>query len=249
MTREERGEIAVRHKIDMDKRYAGLIKASVDETKIFEDKDFVEKDDNNETTVIKVIDSTTEKAIHTYGIDYQSGLTVLNFASFTNPGGGFYSGSITQEEALCHDSYLYNVLIQFQRSFYDVNKNDKCYPYYKNRALYSPNILFGEKYYANVITCAAPNISHEKFKMDWDYVTYKTILDSRIDFVLKIAANTYTKTLVLGAFGCGVFGNDPQLVAELFKKNLQKYYFEQVIFAIPNKGNDNYEVFKKVFEN
>ena len=249
MTREERGEIAVRHKIEMDKKYPGLIKASVDETKIFEDKDFVNKDYKSGAIDIKVIDSTTEEVIHKYGVDYQSGLTVLNFASYTNPGGGFYSGSIAQEEALCHDSYLYNVLIMFQRSFYDVNKNDKCYPYYKNRALYSPNILFGEKYYANVITCAAPNISHEKFNKDFDFAKYESIIDSRIDFVLKIAANTYTKTLILGAFGCGVFGNDPKLVAESFKKNLKKYNFEKVIFAIPNKGNDNYEVFNEVFNN
>ena len=54
------------------------------------------------------------------------------------------------------------------------------------------------------------------------------------------------ETLILGAWGCGVFGQDPKVVAELMQNTLEYYpHFKKVIFAIP-KGY-NYDMFKEVF--
>ena len=200
--------------------------------------------DNN----IEVIDSTTENAIFKYknlGIP-----CVLNFASFTRPGGGFIKGSIAQEEALCHVSNLYNVLLTF-KDHYDKNYNKSSFKtgLYDNWAIYSPEIFFKVddfETYANVITCAAPNYTVYKEKSDND-ILYDETLRSRIKYVLDIALDNEQKILILGAFGCGVFGNDPYKVANYFKELLKEYKFEKVIFAIPNSGNGNYTAFKKVF--
>ena len=76
-----------------------------------------------------------------------------------------------------------------------------------------------------------------------------TTLESRIKFVIDIAEEQQVETLILGAFGCGVFGQDPKEVAQLFKKYLAKTsYIHNVIFAIPNKGNPNYSIFKCIFQ-
>jgi uncharacterized protein (TIGR02452 family) len=42
----------------------------------------------------------------------------------------------------------------------------------------------------------------------------------RIEYVLALAAAQECQNLVLGAWGCGVFGNDPAQVAEAFMVQL-----------------------------
>lgn len=59
--------------------------------------------------------------------------------------------------------------------------------------------------------------------------------------------NKWHSSYIFSAFGCGVFGNNPNKVAIMFKSLLRNYKFRKVIFAIPNNGNGNYEAFKKVF--
>ena len=67
---------------------------------------------------------------------------VLNFASYKEPGGKFIDGSRAQEECLCAESYLYNVLKRFQH-YYDWNKHRHLdLAMYRNRALYTPNVVF-----------------------------------------------------------------------------------------------------------
>ena len=74
-------------------------------------------------------------------------------------------------------------------------------------------------------------------------------LDSRIHFVLDIAAENQVDTLILGAFGCGVFGQDAEDVCRIFVKYLTSSHrcFKKVIFAIPNDvHSENYDKFFKV---
>lgn len=195
---------------------------------------------------IIVKNSTTQDAII-------NDCTILNFASFKNPGGGFINGSMAQEEALCHSSFLYNVLSdnKFAKQ-YDYNKKHLNKGLYTNFGIYTPDVPFInsdiEYYFANVITVAAPNLTIYS-GTNGNTIEYTEALESRIKFILDIAEKHTTKTLVLGAFGCGVFKNSPVLVAKTFRKYLEsgKYNFDKVIFAIPEGKDNNYKVFKNIF--
>ncbi|WP_278735603.1 TIGR02452 family protein [Anaerotignum lactatifermentans] len=109
----------------------------------------------------------------------------------------------------------------------------------------------GEIVLCDVIACAAPNKT-VALKYCGNVVTEKTNLmelQKRILFVLNIAAKNNVDTLILGAYGCGVFGQSPIEVAKVFKKLLSVYRPCQIIFAIPqNDSNKNFEVFQDVFK-
>lgn len=186
-----------------------------------------------------------------YAKNIPSNIAVLNFASYKHPGGMFMEGSIAQEEALCHESFLYNVLSECP-SYYDYNKRYLNRALYKNRALYSPDIIFerdNTSVYCNVITCAAPNkAAAQKYQNVSDEENAK-VLRSRINFILKIAADNKTDTLILGAFGSGVFGQSAKEVASIFKDLLENKFsnaFDKIVFAVPS-GNGNLEAFQEIF--
>jgi hypothetical protein len=148
-------------------------------------------------------------------------------------------------------SNLYNILLTFKDE-YDKNYNKPGFNsgLYDNWAIYSPDVYFnidGVTRFANVITCAAPNYSVYKTKSN-NINLFNYILHSRIKYVLDIARDNNQENLILGAFGCGVFGNNPHTVARYFKETLENHKFKNVIFAIPNSSNDNYKAFKEVFQ-
>lgn len=204
----------------------------------------------NEAMEIEVHDADSVSAIFRF---QKAKTAVLNFASFKEPGGRFIDGSIAQEECLCHASNLYNVLVQFTDSYYKWNNENKNHALYKDRALYTPDIVFlsedGEQTVCDVITCAAPNKSAAQKYCRISDEENADVLKSRIQFLLSVAQEHDVKTLILGAYGCGVFGQDPKEVATIFKAALQAPWgFERVIFAIPNGKNQNLTAFKEVFE-
>ena len=185
-------------------------------------------------------------------------IAVLNFVSYKHPGGGYIVGSKAQEEDLCRESFLYNVLKRFENTFYEENKLDLNDSLYKNRGIYTPNILFERNVldgkacrWADVITVACPNKKaylekhNEKDELDGN----KQALISRCHFILTIAHENNVKNLVLGAYGCGVFGQDPTEVTTIWKYLFDEYDFgiEKVIFAIPDKESVNYKAFRDVF--
>ena len=175
---------------------------------------------------------------------------VLNFASYKNPGGGFLGGSLAQEESLCHASFLYNVLSHDVLSgFYECNKEVMNDYLYTNRAAYSPNVMFAsddEKVkLIDVITCAAPNWTAASKYASKTREENTEALKERIDFVISIAEDRKVNTLIAGAFGCGVFGQDATEVAQIFKGRLAHTTIKKVIFPIPDEKNLN--KFKEVF--
>lgn len=172
----------------------------------------------------------------------------MNFASFYNPGGGYIWGTMAQEEALCSESTLYNVLSAEKfKDYYAVNwDNFNDYLFY-DKGIYSSNILFernNEIKNVSVITVAAPNRrKQEKATKEENYEALK----SRVEFIINIAKKNKIETLILGAFGCGVFSQDPKEVAELFKTELENKYFNKVVYAImPDKENLNFKIFNEV---
>lgn len=185
-------------------------------------------------TVSALFEDITEKDGH---------VGILNFASYKNPGGGYLNGSYAQEEALCHVSTLYSVLCS-QSRFYNVNIHHLNNSLYTNRALYSPDIaFFQEDYdkYADVITCAAPN-RKAALKKGISEEENEEALKSRIEFIYNIANENQIDTLILGAYGCGVFGQNPKKVAALFLE-YAKGKVKTIIFAVPQ--GKNYESFEE----
>lgn len=72
---------------------------------------------------------------------------------------------------------------------------------------------------------------------------------SRARAILKCAVKHNIRNIVLGAFGCGAFRNDPTVVAKAWHDAVKSYdgYFENIEFAVYCKDYEtvNYDAFKK----
>lgn len=249
LRKNERASKARKHTAEMDKIFKREILVAEEATKIYS-VDFTGNDrtfEDSPKVVVEDLDSVS--AVLKYAGD---NVAVLNFASYKNPGGRFLDGSSAQEEALCHESFLYNVLSRLN-DFYAWNNLNKNKALYMNRGLYTPSVYFmrGREFKpVDVITCAAPNKAAAQEYLKVSEVDNYKELKSRIKFVLDIAKDNDVKTLILGAFGCGVFGQDATDVAELFKEYLESgmYGFETVVFAIPSGSIGNLQKFEAVFK-
>lgn len=160
---------------------------------------------------------------------------VLNFANGTNVGGGFLYGALAQEENLCRNSNLYPTLLNDEMYTYNQSQ-----PYAKSSdwAILSPGVtvfrddagtLLETPWQMDVITCAAPIASAMQAE------TARSLMRQRIERVLLIAASFGYTNLVLGAWGCGAFGNDPISTAADFKTAIEGSfdgYFDHILFAI-----------------
>lgn len=247
--KEKRAEKARKHTNEMKEKYGSEIDNSVKEIKIYGTDFKCCKNLKDGRSRIFVDDKDSVSAVFEYAEDKTA---VLNFSSYKNPGGMFLGGSKAQEECLCHESFLFNVLTQFESGFYDWNNRNKNKALYLNRGMYSPDIVFerGESSIkCDVITCAAPNKSAAQKYQNVSDETNSTVLRSRISYLLDIAKENRVNTLILGAYGCGVFGQDATEVAQIFKEMLETTYksFDVVVFAIPKGRDGNYEKFRNVF--
>lgn len=170
---------------------------------------------------------------------------LLNMASSTCPGGGVMNGAQAQEECLFRCSDLH------------VTVNEQYYPLADNEGLYTTNaIFFKDKDYntvqpfvADVITVAALNMNRDSIGS----IPYMEAMIPKIRLIFQLANENNVDNLVLGAWGCGVFKNDPRTMADMFIQELKSYMgcFKQVVFAVINDQNstgNNFEVFKDVIE-
>lgn len=255
--KEERAKIAQDHTKKCEKLYEDEIKNAIRDTVIYDTGFIFNGITPNLETEIIVEDLDSVSAIMKYCTgkeDINNRTAVLNFSSYKNPGGMFINGSKAQEECLCHESFLYNVLREFVIAFYDWNNRHKNKALYLNRGMYTFNVLFfkdGIKKFCDVITCAAPNKSAAQKYQNVSDKENTEVLKSRIAYVLDMAADNRAKTLILGAYGCGVFGQNPVEVASVFKEYLEtihRGYFEKVVFAVPKGKNSNLEAFVNTFK-
>lgn len=250
--KEQRATIAREHTKEMQNKYDRCIQTAISATKIYDtnsfNRDFEENIEDKDTKII-VEDIDSVGAVMKYG---NPSTAVLNFSSYKNPGGMFLNGSKAQEECLCHGSFLYNVLSQFVLEFYDWNNRHKNKALYLNRGLFSSGVWFfreNSHVECSVITCAAPNKSAAQKYQNVSDEENTRVLRSRIKFVLDMAKDNNVSTLILGAYGCGVFGQDATEVANIFKEYLTTTHkcFDTVVFAVPSGRDGNYEKFVKVF--
>jgi uncharacterized protein (TIGR02452 family) len=178
-------------------------------------------------------------------------VAVLNFASARNPGGGYLNGAQAQEEALCRASALYTCLLR-ARAFYDHHRAHRD-PFYTDRVIHSPAVpvfrddrgrLLDEPYTAGFLTSAAPNAGVVLRTAPERAPELPRALAVRAERVLETAAAHGYRRLVLGAWGCGVFRNDPAQVAGAFRALLEPggrfaEAFEHVVFGVLDRTPDS----------
>ena len=198
---------------------------------------------------------------------------VLNFASASNPGGGVVHGSSAQEEALCRCSTLYFNLNtdEMWSGFYSPHRAARD-PIHNDDAVYTPRVTVfksdtafpvmlpeTEWYDVDVISCAAPNLrEHPSNRMnsgdgdrriELSVDELRVIHERRLTRILDIAAANGEEAVILGAFGCGAFRNDPNVVSTAAATVVPRYRtrFKVIEFAVFCRPDDtrNYDAFKR----
>lgn len=195
-------------------------------------------------TSFEVRSETTLEGLLRCWIDYRPDhLACLNFASARRPGGGFLRGADAQEEGLCRASGLYPCL-QRARAFYEANAAIDSF-LYTDQLVFSPRVpffkdacgkLLDEAVLASVITSPAVNAGMIRQKEPRNTRAIRSTMVHRADLILKLAQAKSVDCLILGAWGCGVFQNDPEEVARIFHdllvKGAYRDVFPKVVFSV-----------------
>lgn len=208
-------------------------------------------------TVVEVTGESTIEAVIRLHARRGGHLACLNFASAKNPGGGFLGGAQAQEESLARSSALYPCLLR-QPSHYERNRQHPS-AHYLDLAIFSPHVpLFRDDaggwldrpVLASVVTCAAPNAGALRQQGKFDAAAVEATLRRRAALVLGVAVHHGVERFVLGAWGAGVFGNDPAVVADAFGALLEGRFagaFAEVVFAIHGGAGANHAAFARRF--
>jgi uncharacterized protein (TIGR02452 family) len=232
------------------------VKRSIDGTVSYSPgQSFQESATGNYRTKIAVENETTLEAARRL-LDQGCLPVVLNFASATHPGGGFLGGARAQEEYLARSSGLYACIRSNAMYAYHRSRRD---PLYTNYAIYSPEVpvfrsddgsLLEEPYPLGIITSPAANavkmISARRPEIG-------PAMWFRILKVLYIGLKHGHDSIVLGAWGCGAFGNEGHEIAALFRKAFDQNFkgvYRQVIFAIVDWSRERRFIgpFQEVFK-
>ena len=180
----------------------------------------------------------------------------LNFANATSPGGGYLRGARAQEEDLCR------LLPQLHPSL----KNCRAYPIQPDVALVTHSLL-AVRHPGTYERLSEPGATTDSVARECAMVTsampggdrddprpgskeWMETVRLRIRAVLHVSRLTGFPSIILGAFGCGAFGNPPGAVARIFVEQLQSPEFlgasQRVVFAIIDPQEDgNLKVFRK----
>jgi len=185
--------------------------------------------DGNYETQVEVQNTTTLRAAKTL-IDDGLNPVALNMASATSPGGGFLNGGRAQEEYLARSSGLYRCL-QNNRMYQD--RAFESNPFYADYFIYSPDVIVFRGDDSRL-----PEI-------EW-------VMGKRIVRLLAVATRHKHDSLVLGAWGCGAFGNDGSVVSRLFKQAIDENFqgvFKKIVFAITDWSTNQKFIgpFKRTF--
>ncbi|MFE2145670.1 TIGR02452 family protein [Streptomyces sp. NPDC059456] len=212
----------------------------------------------HETAIEVTGESSTVAARRLAGDDpEQVPVAVLNFASARNPGGGYVRGAKAQEEALCRASALYETLLEAPE-YYEVHRAGRS-TFYTDRVIHSPGVpvfrddrgaLLDTPFRAGFLTSPAPNAGTIRRQEPERTAEIPAALARRAERVLETAALHGYPRLVLGAWGCGVFRNDPAQVAETFRALLAGRFtgvFERVAFGILDRDPGPRQAFERAF--
>ena len=191
---------------------------------------------------------------------------ILNMASFKRPGGGVENGARAQEECLFRCSNLFNVVSKEHYPLDEcTNTGEVNYALYTNNAKFFKDFNYDwmDPVECDVVTIAAINLnSNARYDPILTAVNgglssngYESKTKEKIRLMLSLAHTNGAKNIILGAWGCGVFNNDPVKMSKFFKEVLidETYstLFDNVVFAIINDHNsvgNNFDIFNDTFK-
>ena len=242
---------ASKHAGSMEQMFAGKIETAARESVIYGGPDQVPaRRQGSRCEQVFLNTDTVSAAIRNEG---RGKIAVLNFADYTRPGGLFLRGGNAQEENLCMESDLFNILNHEALSgYYQYNKENRNRDLYTDRAIYTPGVVFirdNKVYQFDVITCAAPNkVVAGRFQHVKTEENHRA-MQERIRFMRDVAETQNVDILIAGAWGCGAFGQPPTLVAGWFETAFFRSGVKKIVYAVPsgNGENANTRAFRKVF--
>jgi uncharacterized protein (TIGR02452 family) len=211
-------------------------------------------------TVFEVANETTFAAAQRLGKIVGGHRTAaLNFASAKHPGGGFLTGAQAQEESLARASALHACL-ERRMDYYEANRRHRSL-LYTDHLIVAPRVpvfrddtdtLLDEAWEVTILTSPSPNAGSIVNSEPQSLALVEPTFRQRIEMVLSAAAAFDQSAIVLGAWGCGVFGNDPAMVARLFGEFLLDNgafakAFTHVTFAVLDRKGDTIAPFDQTF--
>lgn len=242
------------------------VQQSVTKTELYSPKDTNDlllkiKPNQKYETTVEVTNETTLLAAKRLLNEGTERVIALNFASARNPGGGFLKGSTAQEESLSRASSLYHSLIS-KEEMYEYNRKLKtCL--YSDYMIYTPDAvvfrndkgqLEDKPYRVSIITSPAVNAGVVRTK---ESIAAKNqihpVMKKRIEKILSLGIYHGYDTIVLGAFGCGVFKNNSMDVAKYFEEAIHKNpklknQYKRIVFAVLDTTDEKrtYNTFKQI---
>ncbi|MFL5747723.1 MAG: TIGR02452 family protein [Niastella sp.] len=241
----------------------GIQKNAVDNTRLFKPEELDEllnntKKENSYQTQYEVTNETTCDAARRLVREGVQGVMCLNFASAKNPGGGFLGGALAQEECIARASGLYPCLLTAME-YYTYHRNSgTCL--YSDHMIYSPAVPIikneggqelDEPVCITIITSPAVNAGVVRRSEENNAEKIIPRMRVRVEKLLALCLSKKHTTLVLGAWGCGVFQNDPEDISQLFLEALTGKFanqFQQIIFAVKTDKESIIEPFRKRFK-
>ncbi|MGW1281007.1 TIGR02452 family protein [Streptomyces tsukubensis] len=236
--------------------------AALDGTALYGPEPLSVTPDTDRTTLIRVTGASSTTAAMRLADTAPAPVAVLSFASARNPGGGYVNGAQAQEEALCRSSALYHTLLRAP-GYYTYHRENRD-PFYSDRVIHSPAVpvfrdhrdrLLDTPRTAGFLTSPAPNAGVIARREPERAALVPAALGRRAERVLEVAVDRGYRRLVLGAWGCGVFRNDPATVAAVFRDLLMDRgrfarHFDEVEFAVLDRTRDRTVLgaFRAVFE-
>ena len=249
--------------LNWDESLLGNKDELLNNTKVYKHEFKVNSENNYNTTTSCLNIECSEVAEELINDGYNP--VILNLASNVSPGGGYHKGTSAQEESLCQMSTLSQSLYQFGSLKYKhirdakLNNIPNVYPLDINfGGIYSPNVTFfrnyKDKYFAlreKPFSCSIITVASLSNRIKNDYTNderkyFKSngtlteegyqIEANKIRTIYRIALDNKHDSMILGAFGCGVYNLLPSEISKLFldilNENEFKNKFKKIVFAI-----------------
>lgn len=186
-------------------------------------------------------------------------VAVLNMASPIRPGGGFLDGANSQEEFLCARTSLFPSLWD---SFYRLPDVGAIYTpdclVFRDSTPEANDLAKRDRYFLDVLSAGMFRFPDSRGRSeDRDSsctcgISYcdndRELVTHKMKAVLRIAESKGSERLVLGAWGCGAYGNPVKEVPKIWRKvlaggprqrrpNAERWEgIKEIVFAIPDRS-------------